>query len=133
MSELYKLRPHHILCIMFFEGKGYSEDFVENMYAVKERLSDNLQQIIPTVNEDIICTVCPNNNNGVCVSQEKVCGFDRKVLDLCGAAENTPILLSEITDSAIKNIIEKNLLKTVCGSCEWNYICLAKADRMRKL
>ena len=27
----YYLRPHHGLCIAFFEGKGYNQKFVENM------------------------------------------------------------------------------------------------------
>ena len=27
----FKIRPHHGLCTAFFEGKGYSGDFVRNM------------------------------------------------------------------------------------------------------
>ena len=40
MQEL-KLRPHHALCVRFFEGKGYSEDFTKNMYSVIEKLNND--------------------------------------------------------------------------------------------
>ena len=28
------MRPHHALCALFFEGKGYSPAFIENMTAL---------------------------------------------------------------------------------------------------
>lgn len=30
MSE-FLIRPHHMLCLQFFEGKGYSSEFKEAM------------------------------------------------------------------------------------------------------
>ena len=36
----YKIRPHHGLCIAFFEGKGYSPEFVRHM----EQTIANLKQ-----------------------------------------------------------------------------------------
>lgn len=33
MTEI-KLRAHHLLCMRFFEGRGYSEAFVQNMAQV---------------------------------------------------------------------------------------------------
>ena len=32
------IRPHHMLCMQFFEGKGYSDGFVASMAAIKEKL-----------------------------------------------------------------------------------------------
>ena len=38
----YSIRPHHLLCLQFFEGKGYSNGFVENMTKIhNEMLSKN--------------------------------------------------------------------------------------------
>jgi hypothetical protein len=31
-----KIRGHHLLCLLHFEGKGYSEEFIENMKIVKK-------------------------------------------------------------------------------------------------
>ena len=36
-----KIRPHHGMCFSFFQGKGYSGAFTENMAAMKERLEEN--------------------------------------------------------------------------------------------
>ena len=37
-SELH-LRPHHLLCLQTFVGRGYSEEFVEHMTLVKKQLA----------------------------------------------------------------------------------------------
>ena len=38
----YLIRPHHMLCMQFFEGKGYSDGFVASMAAIKEKLEKEL-------------------------------------------------------------------------------------------
>ena len=40
ISELH-LRPHHLLCLQTFVGRGYSEEFVEHMTLVKRQLADD--------------------------------------------------------------------------------------------
>ena len=40
---MIKLRPHHLLCIEFFEGKGYDTKHIENMFSAQdaaERIED---------------------------------------------------------------------------------------------
>ena len=37
----YNIRAHHGMCLTFFQGKGYSGDFVENMGAMKKILEQN--------------------------------------------------------------------------------------------
>ena len=39
-SELH-LRPHHLLCLQTFIGRGYSEEFIEHMTLVKKQLTTN--------------------------------------------------------------------------------------------
>ncbi len=38
MKEPLKLRAHHGMCLAFFEGKGYSSAFTENMGKVLEEM-----------------------------------------------------------------------------------------------
>ncbi len=33
--SVYKIRAHHGVCLYFFQGKGYSGEFVENMSRMK--------------------------------------------------------------------------------------------------
>ena len=40
----YLIRPHHMLCMQFFEGKGYSDGFVASMAAIKEKLEKEISE-----------------------------------------------------------------------------------------
>ena len=31
VTTTYRIRPHHGMCLYFFEGKGYSEGFTKHM------------------------------------------------------------------------------------------------------
>ena len=31
VTTTYRIRPHHGMCLYFFEGKGYSEGFIKHM------------------------------------------------------------------------------------------------------
>lgn len=77
------LRAHHGLCLHFFQGKGYSGAFVENMARKKAMLEEN-PLVRLTDQADEICRACPNNLCGQCESAEKVRRYDRAVLSLCG-------------------------------------------------
>ena len=41
MQDMIHLRPHHLLCLQAFRGKGYSESFVKKMTEVHARLREN--------------------------------------------------------------------------------------------
>jgi len=32
-----KLRGHHLICLNFFRGEGYSDDFIRNIYEVLKK------------------------------------------------------------------------------------------------
>ena len=56
--EAYPIRPHHGLCLAFFRGKGYSEEFVENMTRMQKALEANAAVCL-TEKTDGICAACP--------------------------------------------------------------------------
>ena len=66
-----QLRPHHILCIAHYEGKGYSEEFNIKMQAIIEALKSGGQFEL-TFGPDDLCASCPNLVGGICSSEEKV-------------------------------------------------------------
>ena len=61
------LRPHHGMCLAYFEGKGYSDGFTVNMQKMLEFFEKGAD-IELTVSGDEICKECPNLKEGSCVS-----------------------------------------------------------------
>ena len=58
---MLKLRPHHINCIYFYRGLGYSNEFVKNMDKIVNELKSNDDIKIKFVKScDDICECCPN-------------------------------------------------------------------------
>lgn len=121
-----KLRPHHLLCLHFFEGKGYSDKFTANMTSVKSALEQLDPWIELVRGSDIICGSCPNNINGVCSSDEKVSRYDKAVLSLCGIDTDCELSFSRLQSIVLEKIIYPHRLEEVCGDCQWNYICSKK-------
>ena len=64
ISSLYcmhALRPHHILCMLNFQGKGYTPTFVENFCMVQKDIQNNPHQPFTVQYEaDSICAACPH-------------------------------------------------------------------------
>ncbi|MDE5946252.1 MAG: DUF1284 domain-containing protein [Oscillospiraceae bacterium] len=126
MSVL-KIRPHHGLCTEFFEGKGYSDSFTENMYNVISLLEKNPEVKI-IIDTDDICSGCPENIDNRCISFKKVKDYDKKVLEYCKISENDMIYWKDFKTKIKSEILEKNLLKDICSNCRWYKICEKNAD-----
>lgn len=119
---MLKLRPHHILCLTFFEGKGYSSDFVINMGNIHKALKDE-SKIEITLGKDAICEKCPNMLDEVCTSQSKVERYDQKVAEFCELKEGQVLSYGTFKHLAYMRIIGQGELGNICGDCQWHEIC----------
>lgn len=124
----YLIRPHHMLCLQFFEGKGYSEEFVENMMRIKNELDQNNPEVSLVIGADMICENCPNRRGNVCVNEEDVLAHDQRVFDRVKHVIKMDEISTwkEITDAIYENIIDAKCLKETCGHCMWSDICMNK-------
>lgn len=122
-AQIFKLRPHHSLCIQFFIGKGYSDEFVIGMTETIEML--NLKNPLLDLSEkcDIICRFCPNNIDGICTAENKVHAIDSRCLDEIGLSFGDNIRWSELKSAAAGKIIKNGRLQNVCQTCQWSDIC----------
>lgn len=123
MDYCYKIRPHHGMCIAFFQGKGYSNEFTVHMEKMIQKLEQNPFVCI-TAQTDSICTKCPNNHNGTCETADKVMEYDKKVLEKCGLQEGTVMPYLDFRHMVHKMILQQNKREEICGNCEWNELCL---------
>lgn len=127
-QKVYRLRPHHGMCLAYFEGKGYSNEFTVHMSKMLELL-EKRAYVQLTVSGDEICSVCPNLQDGVCVTAEIVKEYDRKVLEFCDILEGEIMLFSEFVRKVQKYILQLGRRSEICGKCEWNEICREKSSR----
>ncbi len=121
-ERLYRIRAHHGLCLNYFKGEGYSGEFIENMAKIKACLKENtLVRIIGQA--DVICRICPHNEEGVCAAQEKVTEYDRQVLLRCHIPEGAVMPFSEFQNLVRGNILIPGKREEICGDCQWNMLC----------
>ena len=76
-----------------------------------------------------MCSHCPNNHGGVCHKPERVAGYDRAVLELCGLAEGQVIPFGAFTGLVQEKILAAGLRPGICKSCQWDEVCASHASR----
>ena len=120
-----ELRGHHLLCILGFQGYGYSEDFVLNMTRINELRKTDKTTIKLINSSDENCSACPNLKNDLCENEmqnETIVKMDEEVLSEFNINQeyNSTDLFNEV-------ILKFNTLKSVqniCNDCKWAEKCL---------
>ena len=156
--QTYPIRPHHGMCLAFFIGNGYSNEFTAHMQEMLDLFTkgadvcltvktDEICSACPNNGEGIcaaakkvrlhvgideICSACPNNCEGVCEAAEKVKRYDNEVLVECGLKEGQKLAFPEFTEAVQKKIIETGKRTKICGDCQWNRICQEQPSRWSK-
>lgn len=116
-----KFRPHHFLCAIGFQGKGYSPEFVSNfsqIIAILNGPNGDETQIEVTDITDSICDPCPLKRETLCTTQEKIQALDNNHAHILGVAAGDTLTWGE----AKQRIVEKmNLAEfhKACASCSW--------------
>lgn len=119
------LRPHHGLCLGFFEGYGYSDGFSRNMAAVLNSLkADTVIELAEGL--DCICSNCPNQDSG-CPDAAK---YDGRVLKACGLTFGQKLTWTELTHKIRKCVTQPGKLEEICSDCRWIQICSEKKYEM---
>lgn len=118
----YKLRPHHGMCMAFFQGEGYSTEFTAHMARVIKTMEQN-PTICLTSETDEVCAKCPNDLGGRCNTAEKVARYDEQVLSLCGLKEGEELSFADFRKKVFDNILLCGKRETICGDCQWTQLC----------
>lgn len=112
------LRPHHILCLGFFRGKGYDGAFVRNMAGVLASLTpDTVVRLV--AGHDVLCAACPNRGEDC----PNAAVYDSRVLELCGLEAGQRLPWGRLRQAVEENILSPGRLASVCGDCQWAALC----------
>jgi hypothetical protein len=123
------IRPHHVLCINGFVGKGYDKAFVANMQNIVKGIMDDGMKMKIVFSTDDICSKCPyKQDENSCRSQKKVENFDMRTVEILGLYEK------HYTYADIREMIKRYLtaekLEYICKECSWleSGICKEKMN-----
>ncbi|MEX0349783.1 MAG: DUF1284 domain-containing protein [Paracoccaceae bacterium] len=117
-----RFRPHHFLCALGYQGKGYSDAFTRNMDRI---VQDSLRgpdgdavEIEVVSRTDSICAPCPHRRGVLCESQHKI-----EALDARHAAALNLSCGERLSWGAAKVRIRENVqpgdLSAICQGCQW--------------
>jgi len=135
-SRPARLRGHHLICLHFFHGKGYSAEFVVNLMRTIESLDERLGIVVDGA--DDVCGACPSkldekkcillSENHHEVSPRELDALALELLDMTPGDEidfaqirhQIPGLLSEWRERA-------------CAGCDWEPTCKDSLNLVERL
>jgi len=115
------LRPHHLLCMQGFRGKGYSQEFVENMTIIVNKLKNDMNEEIVLIEKmDDICNFCPKMDklSLQCETEKHIRELDQSVMNLLEIKYNEKYTMGKIVD-ILKKAITRSDFNKICENCSW--------------
>ncbi len=117
-----RFRPHHFLCTVGFEGKGYSESFVANYTRIADELrgskAGDALEIEVVGGTDSICEPCPNRRGVLCETEAKIRTLDDAHAAVLGIRPGDRLTWGEAkTKIRERMTIEK--FHAACAPCAW--------------
>ena len=126
---MLEFRPHHFLCTVGFQGKGYSPEFVANYKEIANTLrkpGGDAVRIRVTSVTDSICGPCPSKRGDLCETQEKIDRLDHAHAEVLGIREGDEFTWAE----AKLRIADKFTLEKFhesCEPCSWKTMGVCEA------
>jgi hypothetical protein len=115
-----KLRGHHLICLNFFRGEGYSEDYIRNIYFVIGK--ENIEIV---EGPDDVCAWCPYLKDDRCkspeYSDEMIQHQDSQALKLLEFKPGMMVDRRMISDK-LPGIIEEWKAQ-FCVECSYRKVC----------
>lgn len=122
MTDSVRFRPHHFLCAIGYEGKGYSGEFTDNMSAiVLDRLRAPGGEATPMKvvgYADDICGPCPKRRGRSCVNQQGISRLDRAHALALKFDPHEELTWGEALERIRQNVRPGDLSK-LCEGCQW--------------
>lgn len=118
------LRAHHLLCLLGFQGIGYSAEFIRNLHKVKRLIDQNPDLDVEIVEDcDVICIQCPNSQGHVCIKggqtdNRTVREMDRRVMEKLEIKPHDRFKVKDIY-ALVKEKIRPEDFPTLCCGCDY--------------
>ena len=119
-QELIPLRPHHLVCLQYFIGKGYSARFTSKTTRVLTYLKQHptLACIQIVQGADMLCQSCPNLHTQCKTAQQ----HDQGYLQALHLTIRQQLSFQEAIER-FQRYVNDAVFHTICGSCLWYDLC----------
>lgn len=128
MSGSPRLRGHHLICLHFFGGEGYSAGFVENLRDTIESIEDKGVEV--SAGADDVCAACPYIKDGICSfnreAEEEIRTMDRLALQLLRLSPGENAEWEAIKDKL--PAVFSRWYDANCSACRWLGACEKQPD-----
>lgn len=115
---MYRLRGHHLFCLLGYRGMGYSQEYVKNMTQLHQTLRNKPSTKIHIVKgPDHLCEKYPNTGEYHC-QDENIYERDAAILKKLGLKVGQIIAWGEI-EKQIKHHVVPSDIQSVCDTCSW--------------
>lgn len=117
------LRGHHLICLVAFQGKGYSEAFASNFRKLqKTYLHKPADKVKVIAGPDMACKKCPHLFKNACVSptdgpNSRILALDRKAFKILKIQPGI-YKIGELHQKLYN--LTKPVLHSFCSHCSWN-------------
>lgn len=124
-------RPHHFLCTLGFQGKGYSPAFVKNYFKIVETLEENESLALEVVTtSDSICQPCPHRVENGCSRDEMIRSLDRRHATVLELQEGDSLTWSEAKEK-LKDKMTLKAFHQACEGCSWKPLGMCEAALLK--
>lgn len=123
-QTIIRLRPHHALCMRHYVGKGYSEDFTDNMSAIHARLNSGKREMVQVImHRDSLCMPCPHQVDAACEHEQWVQQLDRTIAQLCSLKSGQWLPWRDLCAIMDDHIFNTGKWHELCADCPWHSLC----------
>ena len=123
------LRPHHLLCILNFIGKGYTEDFVRHYESLVERINQGERHVRIVEGPDSVCSAWVKDSDPDCHCHEpRIHDKDMRALSdleplIPGVAFGAEFEFSPELIGKLREAFRAGTVRGACDACPWYGFC----------
>ncbi|PZQ49413.1 MAG: DUF1284 domain-containing protein [Rhodovulum sulfidophilum] len=125
-----RLRPHHLLCVLTYVGKGYTPAFVANYDRIAKRIAAG-EPILIVAGPDDICAplLGPDGPDQIHCHDEGVAARDRRAARAVGAllglavAPGTHLHPDAALIAKLRAGFAVGMIRSACDGCSWAALC----------
>ena len=122
-----QLRGHHLICLQFYRGQGYSDDFVANLDRVLATVVESPALVVSA--PDDVCFACPGlGTDGTCqhpdTGEAEALRIDALALQLLDVAIGERLSLTEARSRLAGDSEARDRWQAEsCQGCSWCSAC----------